>query len=204
MEATVSQNKKNYIRILNDHITKKQDAFKNRVKEHELREKCRECCELIELSQALYLCGNYANARKTAKKTLSFAEKTFGPNHSTVADAIYALAHMCALDGQWGKAKQLYKRLENICENAPKTIQLDFEMIRSLRSLCEKQEAFMEVELDYTRLLMKVTRLNNERGLFYAGGLFDKMNLLYFKMQKLFAKHLKVIKEDAREELFKI
>lgn len=66
----------------------------------------------------LYQQGQYSEAAKIAEEALSVAEKTFGPDHTSVATSLYNLATLCGAQSKYVEAEPLHKRALAIYENA--------------------------------------------------------------------------------------
>ena len=66
----------------------------------------------------LYQAGRYPEATEIAKRSLSFAEKKFGPNHPLVAATLNNLAELYRAQGLYPEAEPLYQRSLAIREKA--------------------------------------------------------------------------------------
>jgi tetratricopeptide (TPR) repeat protein len=74
--------------------------------------------ELIGKAGMLYQQGRYSEAAKVAEEALTVAEKTFGPNHPSVAISLSYLAMLHHAQGKYAEAEPLYKRALGIVEKA--------------------------------------------------------------------------------------
>lgn len=68
--------------------------------------------------EALYQCGQYADAIPLAEKSLALREQALGPEHPDTAKSLNSLAELYRAMGAYGKAEPLYDRALAIDEKS--------------------------------------------------------------------------------------
>lgn len=103
---------------------------------------------------SLFNQGHYAAAIKVAKKALSIAARTFGPNHPDVALSMHNLAMPYQVIGKYAEAESLHKRALVIWEKAHGEDHPDVAYsLSALAQLYESRGNYVEAEPLHKRAL---------------------------------------------------
>ena len=103
---------------------------------------------------SLFNRGHYAAAIKVAKKALSIATRTFGPNHPDVALSMHNLAMPYQVIGKYAEAESLHKRALVIWEKAHGEDHPDVAYsLSALAQLYESRGNYVEAEPLHKRAL---------------------------------------------------
>ncbi len=110
--------------------------------------------ELNRETVKLYQQAKYAEAIKTAEKSVEIAENTFGPDHSNVAISVNLLAELYRFSGKYTDAELLYKRALAIIEKALGPDHPDIAVsLNNLAEFYRDQGKYSEAEVLYKRSL---------------------------------------------------
>ena len=96
--------------------------------------------------------GKYAEAVEITKRSLAFAERKFGTDHTHVATALNNIAELYRIQGRYAEAEPLYKRALDIREKALGPDHPDVgQSLNDLAALYASQGRYAEAEPLYKR-----------------------------------------------------